>query len=408
MKKLDKRKLAINDIAIFLIIVFTLAFHNYSVLLAVVQLIGCFFIYLSYFSKKNLEKNKFPYLLWKLIFTTWSFMSLLWAKYSSNVLSLIVSVLQVTMVGYGIILYMNDTSKVDKIINFIKIACLVLITRMIIEVPISAWGTDRVGVYIGYGGNGAALVLSYAALLLFFLYTRSKKKQNIVFCILFVAFALFCGSKKALIICILGIGLQMIAMAKNPIDTVKKIFKVLIVAFILIFAVMNFEPLYNVLGARIEKMFLALSGESGGDMSTKDRMLFAQVAFDIFKAHPILGLGLDNYRFHNYMGYYAHNNYLEIAADLGIIGLISYYWFLFKILINSLKKYRYSNYIFISIFVIIILIMDVANVSYFSDSIQLYIAIIYGIFLLSSKLRGEDCEKNKINNVENSLLSREP
>ena len=37
---------------------------------------------------------------------------------------------------------------------------------------------------------------------------------------------------------------------------------------------------------------------------------------------------------------YAHNNFVEIAADLGILGLIAYYWIFVYIVFDYLKKYK--------------------------------------------------------------------
>lgn len=404
MKMESKKKLSFNDFFMLLIVVFTLAFRNYSRILAIVQLIGCFVVYISNFKKGKIKNNKIIYLIWKCMFLIWSFFSLFWAEYSSNVIALIVSVLEVTMVGFGVILYIDDNTKIDRILNFVKIGSLILIARMIMQVPFNAWGTDRVGIYIGYGGNGAANVLSYAALLMYYYYKKTNKKQNIIYSIIFVAFALLCGSKKAVIIVIIGIGLQMILNSNKPIQTFKNVIKVVLIVLTLTFAIMNFEPLYNVLGIRFEKMFLALSGQTGGDMSTKDRILFAEVAYNVFKNHPLLGVGLDNYRYYNYMQYYAHNNYLELVADLGIIGFILYYWFIFKNFIVCLKNYKNKNFVFCGIFILIVLIMDIANVSYYLDSIQLYIAIIYGMILVFINQKDGEIneEKIKFKNIKNN------
>ena len=163
---------------------------------------------------------------------------------------------------------------------------------------------------------------------------------------------------------------------------------------LLLFAIMNIEPLYNVLGVRIEKMIFAFSNQNGGDMSTIDRMRFAQIAIDVFKSHPLVGVGLDNYRFYNSMLYYSHNNYLELAADLGIIGVFIYYLLPIKVLISCLfvNKLKNRNIILVFVILLVILILDVANVSYESDSTQLYIAIMYGLYIRYKYKRNEVIE----------------
>ena len=242
--------------------------------------------------------------------------------------------------------------------------------------------------------------LSYAAIITFYFYQQKKKMINIIESLMFIAFSLLCGSKKAIIISILGIGMLIISKAKNPLQVVKKIVIVVIIGAIMYISIMKIESLYNVLGNRVESMILALTGKTGGDMSTLDRMNFAKDAFRVFKMHPILGVGLDNYRYYNYMKYYAHNNYLELAADLGIIGLLSYYIMPFHMMFNSFKNKKNNyNFVFIFIILLVILLIDIANVSFETDSVQLYIAFIYSIYACTLKKQGGSNNENRIKSV---------
>ncbi len=394
MKNKIKISFPVNDISMFIIVVVTLAFHDSSMFLAISQVIGCFFIYSSKFVSGKISVKKIKYLYWLGLFSLFGFLSIFWASSSYNVLITVRSVLQVTMTGFAVLLYVDSDDKCYKILDFISVGSVILILRLLIAVPSFAWGTERVGNYIGYGNNSAALVLAYAAICTFYLFLRNHQKKNIFFTVLFVAFSLLCGSKKALIISILGVGCLMIANSKNAFQMVKKVLVVVAISSLLFYMVMNIKSLYNVLGNRIEQMLLALSGKTGGDMSTLDRMLFAKNAAQVFFQHPIIGVGLDNYRFNNYMNYYAHNNYLEIAADLGMIGFILYYWFPFHLLFESLKKIKNKQMLIVIILLAVILIMDVANVSYETDSVQLYISVVYAIFIqLSSRSKG--VEKNE-------------
>lgn len=61
--------------------------------------------------------------------------------------------------------------------------------------------------------------------------------------------------------------------------------------------------------------------------------------YEIIKVNPILGLGPANYRFYTplfpIMGYYvefnSHNNYIDMLAQIGVLGLIFYLWFAWEI-----------------------------------------------------------------------------
>ena len=47
------------------------------------------------------------------------------------------------------------------------------------------------------------------------------------------------------------------------------------------------------------------------------------------------------------------------------------------------------NFVFIAIMLIVVLFMDIANVSYETDSIQLYLAFLYSIYI-STKMLGDE------------------
>ncbi|UCD42679.1 MAG: hypothetical protein JSV69_03455, partial [Chloroflexota bacterium] len=61
---------------------------------------------------------------------------------------------------------------------------------------------------------------------------------------------------------------------------------------------------------------------------------------EIIKVNPLLGLGPANYRFYTplfpIMGYYvefnSHNNYIDMIAQIGVLGLVFYLWFSWEII----------------------------------------------------------------------------
>jgi hypothetical protein len=109
----------------------------------------------------------------------------------------------------------------------------------------------------------------------------------------------------------------------------------IIVGFFII--VMKIDFFYNILGMRLEKMVYAFL-DIGGDSSTIDRLYLIQEGTRLFSANPILGYGLDNFRYLSVMGKYAHNNYIELACDLGLIGAAIYYSFIVFLIIKAAKK----------------------------------------------------------------------
>ncbi|MDD5594704.1 MAG: O-antigen ligase family protein [Candidatus Omnitrophica bacterium] len=81
------------------------------------------------------------------------------------------------------------------------------------------------------------------------------------------------------------------------------------------------------------------------DPSSKDRMLMWSAAWKMLMSRPLLGLGLGTFMFNfkNFVaqGYlysapYAHNCYLQIATEIGIIGLVSFLAILAVLFFNGI------------------------------------------------------------------------
>jgi O-antigen ligase len=82
------------------------------------------------------------------------------------------------------------------------------------------------------------------------------------------------------------------------------------------------------------------------DTSTLDRRIMWHTAVRMIEAKPLLGHGLGTFMA-NYSHFmpadyteivYAHNCFLQIAAEIGIIGLIIFLWFILDFFIKSFRK----------------------------------------------------------------------
>ncbi|WP_299210071.1 O-antigen ligase family protein [uncultured Dokdonia sp.] len=93
------------------------------------------------------------------------------------------------------------------------------------------------------------------------------------------------------------------------------------------------------------------SGDQRGFVSyDSGRGIYYEMAFDDFTSHPILGVGIGNWKLSNKDKYFAnskidkfiyplrvHNDFLQVLAEVGIVGFIAYL-FMFIILIFSILK----------------------------------------------------------------------
>jgi hypothetical protein len=84
--------------------------------------------------------------------------------------------------------------------------------------------------------------------------------------------------------------------------------------------------------------------------SLSDRLSMLGTSWEIFMNHPIIGNGINTF-FRNYQelrndqwkgrkGSYAHNCYLQMAADTGIVGLAGFTWLMAAYFMNIIKKLR--------------------------------------------------------------------
>ena len=397
MIKIRFRSIKLMDLSIFFAIFITLAFHNYTAVLIIAQA-TCFLIMaIKKFKARSIPKPQAKYHIWMVLFTLTCVMSYFQAIHPERVVSSILSIIQVWLMGTAILLYNNTRENSIKLLRFISLGCYGIIARMVIQVPVNAWGTERVGNYLGYGNNGASTALIYVAIFMFYLFRISKDSKDryysIVTMVLCILFSLLCGSKKAVIVAALGIGLQLAFSSKKPAQFVLRLLLAIGLGFGLYTAIMNVDILYNALGRRIQYMLFAFSGSDGGDASTLDRIAFARQAIEVFHNHPIFGVGLDNFRYYNFKQFYSHNNYLELATGLGVFGVIAYYWFPFSILKNSLIRRNNPSCLMIASFMLTILLMDIATVSYSIDSLQIYIAFAYSMLVL--EIQEQKCEVEK-------------
>jgi len=115
------------------------------------------------------------------------------------------------------------------------------------------------------------------------------------------------------------------------------------------------------------------------EQSLEERKDLMNSAWEVWLDHP-MGIGLDNYRVVS--GVYAHSNYFELLASVGIIGLIIYYLSYFLCFkwawrrsvifdMPAVKKMFMTG-------IAVMMVMDISNVSYYSKSLWLLLSIFTG------------------------------
>ena len=306
-----------------------------------------------------------------------------------------------TLVVLMIILFVMDEEihtdqDLEKYMQMYMIAAFVMMIYIVLNVDLNNFQLAQRGMATTGMWNGNDVGLKCAAFLIFFLYFFDSDKRVFKRFILLVGAVLalvllyFTASRKALLIAVFGIALYY--YFKHPNKRFRNLLIILFGIYMLFQLVMNVPELYEAIGWRIEGMLSLVTGQGAADSSALLRAQYIKVGLDAFKESPIIGYGIDNYRYINLRetGHltYSHNNFVDILVGVGGIGFLIYYFYYIKLTYDFLRHYFKRNtsmllntvaICFLSYFV-----MHVAVVSYY-DILQSILILFFAKALMIQK-----------------------
>ena len=383
-----RRKNWIEELAIAWMIINTAALHDYTASLIVSEVIA----FAVVATNALLLKRKVPryflyYLLWIGSFTLLCFVSYIWSVARQTHWSMMLSMLQIVLVGSTTLLYIGGGDEAESerrtatLFTLLLIAAFTLCVRLGVSVPVSAWGTERIGRYIGLGNTGVTYMLSYPSLIALYRALQDRKKwYYYLLYVLYNAFSMMSGARKGVLIMILGTIILFVCTAKSRQSAIKRLVASLLISGAVLYAVMNVSMLYNGIGVRLQTMMQQFLTNSGDD-SINTRLQLLEYAEKAFIQRPILGAGLDAFRHINPLNTYAHNNLMEILACLGIPGALLFYSLpvlnLFSLWARMRAKQKDSAMYFALI--VCIVACDFFTIWYYNENIQIYIALLFSV-----------------------------
>lgn len=209
----------------------------------------------------------------------------------------------------------------------------------------------------------------------YYLFYRKKYKLfHVIILVLAFVFAMASGSRKALLIVCIGILFMTYKM--YGIRQVYKVVAIVLVLSVLFVSAMQL-PIFETINYRMELLGETLSGRSRRISSANLRLEMITDGWRLFKERILVGFGINNYQIVSRFRTYAHNNFVELLVNLGLIGFLLYYmiyWNAVKILWKS--KTDAGKALF-CVFIVRIM-MEVAMVTY-SDKVHW---IIFSFFLI--------------------------
>ncbi len=193
------------------------------------------------------------------------------------------------------------------------------------------------------------------------------------------------GSRKALVFVVVGTVLLFVfksLRSANVVNSIAKIIGSLLALTLVGIAVLQL-PMFSEVLDRMSSMADAFSG-TGGDSSTIIRMALVDIGWDLFYQSPITGVGVNNPSVFTYFvygkeNYYLHNNYIELLAGTGVIGLLAYYSMYIYIAYNLIRyrNFHSNEYVMVLILFLSQIVMDMGMVSYESKSTYFYMMMFY-------------------------------
>lgn len=317
-----------------------------TILWAIAFLLFFAYSFIRFFDSRRVPIDKS--IVWYVLFIFWGGASCIWAHDMFRfVIYLLLHASIIIASSICIRLYIQDTDDVDYIMKLMILAACFAGLRFSYYTP---WDSIISSGYYMRGTFGSLLddVTNYNSytshlciltVIAIFYAIVKKVKWCRTAAILLFSILVFGGSRKNLVI----IPLIAIFFALSMGSLSKKMRNLLVAIGIIIlafFALMSLDFLSQIRDTFFE-MFIGLFSSEVTDQSTMERIYLIQSAFRVWTENFFIGVGWDNFRYFNALQLYAHNNYLELLACLGIVGFIIYYGFYVKIFLEaSLRMVR--------------------------------------------------------------------
>ena len=324
--------------------------------------IALIFFFLKDFHLKKYLFNKSSILFFCLL--VWSTITIF---FSINAMESFVVLSQFFAMTIGFVIILVCVSKIDNTFKFISdvISIYLIIELIYIYLPFlrdleiaKTYMFSRSALFLGFAANVNITAFSIIYKIPFFIYSiiQLKKFNGISIILSFFIFSLVIfasgtlNSTRGAILTysslspiLLVIGLIVYLKSKHN--------KLLIVSFSYIFSLILSFPLNSLLSKsfgraesnivnRISSLNALVDDEKQKDGSLTQRVNFYSQAAKFILKNPIFGTGLGNWKIksidtnkENIIGYmvpyHVHNDYLEIATEIGLVGLFIYLAILF-------------------------------------------------------------------------------
>lgn len=334
-----------------------------------------------------------PFHLCTMLFLLYGFTSYLWAIDGTYTIKRMTTVAQTLLCMYLVYTcYRNDKNS-KRLLD-----CVMWAGYLVAMYAIYYYGLATIRALVQAGNridnefanvNAIGMMAAYSLIITFSKIINKHLSLSLIFALPALLMVIASGSRKAFIILICGMFFvyltKSMSSSVKPIETVFKFFAVCLLSVavvVIIWSIPTFSPVTERLGQTLNQF----TGKGAVDESTVRRAWFIEIGLKQFLKTPIQGIGIGNSLFIIGRNTYLHNNYVEILACGGILGILTFYssyLYCGPTILKSIRNYDEITVLCVTFFVLQ-LVMDFMQVSYFSKDTFFYFMIF---FLQTKRLR---------------------
>ena len=306
------------------------------------------------------------------IFVLYAALSLLWSINQNNSITLLRICIKTFFFMLFADAYYDTSERLDKAMMLLYIGLILSFVYVMLNSSLSEWIHESVGKNVGIDTVRMAVRMSLCAFLAFYFWHKTHRSRHLILMVVLLILSLLTGKRTSIVFILSALFVYNLSSRKN---TLKKLKVILLTAcgIVLIWiAILKIPALSETIGARISNFISTFFYGVATDASTVERTYILKYSISLWKKSPFFGNGLNSTRSYlNSIGFshatYAHNNYLEIASGLGLLGVFIYYAIYMLPLgwaLKTLARKKDRPMAFLLSILVAMLVCDLLQVSY--------------------------------------------
>jgi len=309
-----------------------------------VFLMASFFGIITLAHKERIELNRIALVF--LLFILWSFISLFWS------ISPIRTVIEgIQLISFLLIYLLTKKLSQEGLDKLIKVLFLIIggIALLGILEYLFVSGSRIHATFTNPNPFGIFMVIMF--LMSFSMTLRSKSKGYMIFSILLLSAVFLSGSRASIGAMTVALIIPFFGINKSELKNSIIRFAIIFVSAFIFSQIALYASVYIRENVFVDKSLLDSITRSSSFVtsSLKGRLEFWRVAFELFKNKPLLGYGNGTFFSAYYIEYgtnewysrFTHNHYLQMAAEIGAVGVglfLVFLWTSFKSVVYTAKR----------------------------------------------------------------------